>query len=67
MALKSKKLDQVRPTVANVTVLGEDLVRINLNVPHSIRKKWKDIANDRDTTLTDLIIEAMEKYTQVSK
>jgi hypothetical protein len=62
MALKSKPLDQVRKSVPNVQLQPDEIVRINLNVPKSIRTKWKAIANDRDMTVTDLIIEAVSKY-----
>lgn len=63
MALKSKPLDQVR-NVPNVQMLqpADEIVRVNLNVPKSVRTKWKDIANKRDMTVTELIIEAVSKY-----
>lgn len=61
MALKSKPLDQVR-NVPTVQILTDEIVRVNLNVPKSIRTRWKDIANKRDMTVTDLIIEAVSKY-----
>lgn len=62
MALKSKPLDQVRATVPNVLMQTDEIVRVNLNVPKSIRTKWKAIANERDMTVTDLIIDAVSKY-----
>lgn len=61
MALKSKPLDQVR-NVPTVQIPTDEIVRVNLNVPKSIRTRWKDIANKRDMTVTDLIIEAVSKY-----
>lgn len=61
MALKSKPLDQVR-NVPTVQIPTDEIVRVNLNVPKSIRTRWKDIANKRDMTVTDLIIDAVSKY-----
>lgn len=69
MGLKSKPLSQVRADVPIADVSKEDLARINLNVPVSMRKAWKEAALREDTTLSELIIKAMSKYslTQVSK
>ncbi len=63
MALKSKPLSQVRPDVPVADVSKEDLARINLNVPVSMRKAWKEAALKADKTLSELIIDAMSKYT----
>jgi len=62
MALKSKPLEQVRQNLPVQIVTQEGLVRINLNVPKSIRSRWKIEAAKRDVTLTDLILDAMKKY-----
>ena len=69
MALKSKPLSQVRADVPVADVSREELARINLNVPLSIRKSWKEAALREDMTLSELIIKAMSKYsnTQISK
>ena len=61
MALKSKKLDQVREDVPVQHVIQEQLVRINLQVPESTRQAWKQRALDANKTMTELIIEAMSK------
>lgn len=61
MALKSKPISQVRE-VPQVQMPDDEIVRININVPKSLRKKWKNIATDRDTTITELIIESMSKH-----
>lgn len=61
MALKSKPLDQVR-TLPLEEVSQEEMVRINLNVPKSLRNAWKTVALEKETTLTDLIIESMRIY-----
>jgi hypothetical protein len=62
MGLKSKSLDLVRPSVPVHEVTKEDMVRINMNVPKSVRQNWKFAALERDLPMTDLIIEAMNTY-----
>ena len=62
MALKSKPLEAVRPTVPVHEVTKEDLVRINFLVPASTRKRWKLAAAEVDRPLTDLLIESMNLY-----
>lgn len=64
MALKSKPLHEVRPTIPLSTVTQEEVVRINLNVPRRIRQAWKARALREDKTLTDLIMEAMKPYSR---
>lgn len=61
MGLKSKSLEAVRQLPLGEITKGE-LVRINLNVPKEIRKNWKAAALRQETTLTDLIMEAMAAY-----
>ena len=69
MGLKSKPLSQVRADVPVADVSKEDLARINLNVPVSVRKAWKEAALREDMTLSELIIKAMSKHlnAQMSK
>lgn len=69
MGLKSKPLSQVRADVPVADVSREELARINLNVPLSVRKSWKEAALREDVTLSELIIKAMSKHsnTQMSK
>lgn len=62
MGLKSKPLSQVRADVPVADVSREDLARINLNVPVSVRKSWKEAALKADKTLTELIMDAMSKH-----
>ena len=62
MGLKSKPLSQVRADVPVADVSREELARINLNVPVSVRKTWKEAALREDTTLSELIIKAMSKH-----
>lgn len=61
MALKSKPLEAVRPDVPVHVVGREEIVRVNLLVPTSVRKRWKTAAVASDTTLTELIVAAMEE------
>ena len=62
MALKSKPLDAVRKDVPTHEVGREELVRINLQVPASVRKAWKAAALREDTTVTDLIVRAVNEH-----
>jgi hypothetical protein len=59
VALKSKPLEQVRDDVPVHEVTQEDLVRVNILVPASLRRAWKTEAARGDTTVTDLILKAM--------
>lgn len=63
MALKSKSLDKVRPTVPIEEAAPiEDIVRVNINVTASTRAKWKAYAAIQNRPLTDVIIEAMNTH-----
>lgn len=62
MSLKSKPLDQVRPLPAVSILAQEEVVRINLNVPKSLRNQWKAAALQQNVTLTELIMKAMSNY-----
>lgn len=63
MALKSKDMNKVRETVPVAEVAPkEDAVRINLNVPMSVRARWKAEAATRGKrSLAEMIIEAVEQ------
>lgn len=61
MALISKPMSAVRDSVPLAMVTAEDVVRLNLNVKKSTRSRWKQAAAERETTITDLILEAMKK------
>lgn len=62
MALKSKPLHEVRSSIPLATVAQEEIVRLNLNVPKRVRQAWKAMALKEEKTLTDLILDAMKKY-----
>lgn len=62
--MKSKPLDQVR---ADVPMVKEDTVRINLNVPESTRQAWKMEAVKARRPLSDIIVEAMGVYLNTQK
>jgi len=69
MGLKSKPLDQVRQSVPVHEVTREDVVRININVPESLRQRWKMAAVKERRPMTELIVESMSAYldTHLSK
>lgn len=62
MALKSKDLNAVRQTVPVQEVQKEELARVNLNVPESVRVKWKIAATEQKISLSELIIKAMNAH-----
>ena len=62
MVLKSKNLEDVRLSVPVSEVQKEAVVRVNLNVPESLREKWKVAAIARKVTLAELVIEAVELH-----
>jgi hypothetical protein len=63
MALKSKNLGAVRSDLPTQEAIPqEELVRVNLEVPKSVRQAWKTVAVGRGITLTDLIKEAMHAH-----
>lgn len=69
VGLKSKPLERVRKDVPIHDVTREDVGRVNINVPLSLRKRWKTAAVQADRSMSEMIIEAMNKYldTQMSK
>ena len=69
MGLKSKPLDKVRASVPVHEVTREDVVRININVPESLRQQWKIASVQAKKPMTDMIIESMSIYlnTHMSK
>lgn len=62
MSLKSKPMDQVRPLPAVTVLTQEATVRINLNVTKAVRNQWKMAALQQNVTLTELIMNAMSRY-----
>lgn len=62
MALTPKKLEAVRPTVPISEVGRQNLVRVNVNVPESIRKQWKMAAIERGISLGALIENAVNDH-----
>jgi len=62
MGLKSKPLDDVRPSLPVSVVQQEVLKRVNLNVPETQRDRWKVEAIKRKVSLADMIIEAVEAH-----
>lgn len=62
MALKSKKLDEVRSSIPVDIVTQEQIVRINLNVPKSTRARWKSEAARQGCPLAELIIDSVEAH-----
>jgi len=64
LIVKTKKLEDVRPTVPVHEVTKETPVRLNLNISPSLRHTWKQAGLDRNMTMTDMIEAAMSEYLQ---
>jgi hypothetical protein len=62
MGLKSKDLSKVRDDVPVASVMKEDTIRVNINVPGSMQERWKMAAVKARRPLTALVIDAMEQY-----
>ncbi|QKV54443.1 hypothetical protein [Comamonas antarctica] len=63
MALKDKPRESAAPqTPETDSVSTGDIVKLTFNVPKSTRQHWKQAALHRHMTVTDLIVEAMEKH-----
>lgn len=63
MALKEKPLEStLAGSPAHAALPATDVVKLTFNVPKATRQKWKQAALHRQMTVTDLIVEAMEKH-----
>lgn len=67
MGLRSKPLDKVRADVPVQDVVREDVGRVNINVPLSVRRQWKTAAAQADRSMSEMIIEAMSIYLNAHK
>ena len=59
--LHAKTLDKVRDLAAVAEVGKEAMARVNFNLPESQRRRWRMAAAARDVSLTDLIVQAVER------
>jgi hypothetical protein len=60
--VKSKPLDQVRADVPVDEVATGEQVRFNVIIDKATRKAWKTAAAERDTTVADMLRQAMIDY-----
>ena len=62
---KEHQLEAIREIILSEVAEGipdvesNDLVRVNILVPASLRRAWKTEAAQNDTTITDMILSAM--------
>lgn len=57
--IKSKPLDRVR---ADVPLIKEPQVRVNLSVPESVRVEWKIAAAKRRMDVNEMIMQVMHEH-----
>jgi len=62
LTIKTKKTEDVRPSVPVAEVTKETPVRLNLNIAPSLRDIWKMEGVKRRMTMTDMIEAAMSAY-----
>ena len=67
MGLTSKPLGKVRPDVPTAEVVSEKVGRVNINVPVSVRTRWKIVAAQANRPMSDMIVEAMNTYIETHK
>jgi hypothetical protein len=67
MGLKSKPLDQVRKDVPVHEVMKDELSRVNLVIPESTKRSWKQASLNSGRSMTDLIVEAMANHPEILK
>ena len=48
--------------IASVQETQEDTIRMNVNIPKDFYKKIKQKALDEDTTVTDIVKQALNEY-----
>lgn len=60
--VRSKPLNQVRADVPVDEVVTGEQVRFNLIIDKATRREWKTAAAARDTTVADLLRQAMTEY-----
>ena len=62
MALSAGRPSQKLPPKTLASLRDEGKARLNAELPKSLYKKMKQRALDEDTTVTDLLIKAIDEY-----
>jgi predicted HicB family RNase H-like nuclease len=60
--LKTGRPTRKEKIIASVQKIDEATIRMNVNIPKELHKKIKQKALDEDTTITELVIKAMNEY-----
>ena len=60
--LKTGRPSKKDKAIASVQDSGEETVRMNVNVPKQFYKKIKQKALDKDTTVTEIVVKAVNEY-----
>jgi len=57
-----------KPTdVVQIGALQEEKIRVNINVPLRLKREWKIVAAQHDTSVSALIVEAVEAWRAAQK
>jgi predicted HicB family RNase H-like nuclease len=60
--LKTGRPTRKEKIIDSVQKIDEATIRMNVNIPKELHKKIKQKALDEDTTITELVIKAMNEY-----
>lgn len=60
--LKTGRPSKKDKAIASVQDSGEETVRMNVNVPKQFYRKIKQRALDEDTTVTEIVVKAVNEY-----
>lgn len=55
-------LSRREKAIASVQEEQEEFMRMNVNIPKTFHKKIKRFALEKDTTITEVVIKAVEEY-----
>lgn len=60
--LKTGRPSKKEKAISSVQSTLEDTIRMNINIPKGLHKNIKQKALDEDSSITDLVKKALDKY-----
>ena len=60
--LKTGRPSRKEKIIASVQKIDETTIRMNVNIPKELHKRIKQKALDEDTTITELVMKAVNEY-----